>query len=719
VRLTLRTLLAYLDDTLEPAEIKRIGQKVAESETARELIARIKSVTRRRRLTTPPLTGSADKFDPNTVAEYLDNTLSPEQVEEIERICLESDVHLAEIAACHQILTLVLGEPALVPPSAKRRMVALAGEGRPSGIRKKLPAAAAARDLEDRGEDDALLLGLPALRRGGSGLRWLIPIAGCILLAMLAFTVYKIYTTLPGDDYAQRRRERPGGGAPVAANTDKTSPPKQNGQVEQPEPKDGKTNGGKNGKANGEPNKDGKPLEKPGDVPAKVEPVKPGAGSTKAPLWSAAPPSDKRQALGKLVRNDAWQDLVMQSAGTDGRWRRLAAAPPNDRFNTGDTLVSLPGFRSELALDSGVHLILWGNVEEQLKGPILESAITPYATEPDKDGGRSDLDFTLDRGRVWIVNKKKDDQPAYVRLRFHKEIWDLTLQPGTEVGMELVGREIGLKPTQAEEEPGAVLWLVVKKGNLSVRDDLREFPPMTAPAQFTWTNTRGPAPGPEALPQQQWPPYWEQPVQISRGVASGPEMDRALTALRNRLTDNRPTGAMLTETIDLAEGPAGRILTVLCFGAIDEIEYLADFLGNERYPEVRDGAVEALRQWLGRGVGQRERFRKVLDGKYTKSEADTILYFLRMPGAEDQRERDTYAIPIDQLNNDKLAIRHLAWWHLLRMANREMRENKLAFDPAGPPELRELVQKKWRRLYDDGKLPPDPARGQPAGAGKQ
>jgi len=47
VRLTLRTLLAYLDDTLDPAEIKRIGQKVAESETARELIARIKALLRR------------------------------------------------------------------------------------------------------------------------------------------------------------------------------------------------------------------------------------------------------------------------------------------------------------------------------------------------------------------------------------------------------------------------------------------------------------------------------------------------------------------------------------------------------------------------------------------------------------------------------------------------------------------------------------------------
>ncbi len=124
MRLTLRTLLAYLDDTLEPVEIKTIGQKVTESDTAQELIARIKQVTRRRRITTPPATGP-NAFDPNLVADYLDNELSSEEVAELEKICLESDVHLSEVASCHQILTLVLGEPALVPPTAKERMYSL------------------------------------------------------------------------------------------------------------------------------------------------------------------------------------------------------------------------------------------------------------------------------------------------------------------------------------------------------------------------------------------------------------------------------------------------------------------------------------------------------------------------------------------------------------------------------------------------------------------
>ncbi len=126
MRLTLRTLLAYLDDTLEPAQAKVIGQKIAESPTAQELVERIREVVRRRRITTPPATGPGAKLDPNTVAEYIDSVLSPEQLAEVEDVCLNSDVHLAEIAACHQILTLILSEPALVPPTARQRMYGLA-----------------------------------------------------------------------------------------------------------------------------------------------------------------------------------------------------------------------------------------------------------------------------------------------------------------------------------------------------------------------------------------------------------------------------------------------------------------------------------------------------------------------------------------------------------------------------------------------------------------
>src|SRR5215207_8055523 len=79
-QLTLRTLLAYLDDTLEPALARQLGAKVAESELAQEIIERIKKVTRRRGLKAPTPTPDDDGVsDPNTVAEYLSNTLDGEQ----------------------------------------------------------------------------------------------------------------------------------------------------------------------------------------------------------------------------------------------------------------------------------------------------------------------------------------------------------------------------------------------------------------------------------------------------------------------------------------------------------------------------------------------------------------------------------------------------------------------------------------------------------------
>ena len=125
MRLTLRTLLAYLDDTLEPQDAELLRSKLAESGFATQLVQRIRASLANPSLSAPAPDAVAPVEEANMICEYLDSTLSAEQVAEIERACLESEPHLAEAAACHQILTMVLGKPAEVSPALRQRVYEL------------------------------------------------------------------------------------------------------------------------------------------------------------------------------------------------------------------------------------------------------------------------------------------------------------------------------------------------------------------------------------------------------------------------------------------------------------------------------------------------------------------------------------------------------------------------------------------------------------------
>jgi len=121
MRLTLGTLLAYLDDVLSAQDAETMKHKIEESEFATRLVHRIRNAMRKLRLGSPRVIESGNS-DANSVAEYLDSTLPADKAPDFEKMCLESDVHLAEVASCHQIRAILLVQPAEVPPALREHI---------------------------------------------------------------------------------------------------------------------------------------------------------------------------------------------------------------------------------------------------------------------------------------------------------------------------------------------------------------------------------------------------------------------------------------------------------------------------------------------------------------------------------------------------------------------------------------------------------------------
>jgi len=104
MRLTLRTLLAWRDGLLDGAEAEELSAKVTDGSVARGLLERMSALGKRADIEIPKLDGRGLAVDANSVAEYLENRLEAEKLEAFERICLESDRHLAEVSECHAFL---------------------------------------------------------------------------------------------------------------------------------------------------------------------------------------------------------------------------------------------------------------------------------------------------------------------------------------------------------------------------------------------------------------------------------------------------------------------------------------------------------------------------------------------------------------------------------------------------------------------------------------
>ncbi|QEL13608.1 HEAT repeat domain-containing protein [Limnoglobus roseus] len=693
MRLTLRTLLAYLDDTLPGEEAKLIGQKVAESPAAQDLIETIKKVTRRRRLSTPP-SDKGSGSDANAVAEYLSDALPSEKIEDFEKRCLESDVHLAEVAACHQILTLLLSEPVRVPPTARQRMYRLVTG--PESLPNKKPGSTVPVGgiLPDEplpradDSDAAYLLGMKAFGQtesSGQRIAQLLVLGGLVVgLGLTAFAAWP--------------RSNPSDLPPKRSNVEVAAKP-----ADEVKPKPGE---------NREP--PAVPMPPPIEIPMDEQPAAPPPPvpmDAKPPMDlvpAAQPPKPDALPVGVL---DTPDKVVLAERG--GKWVRIMPAMPS--VMSAERLVALPGFKASLKLEAGPVVELWGNLPDQVPIPILESSVTLH---PPYDG--FDADLTLHTGRIFLTTKKPTG--STIRVRCDQEVWDVTLPDDkadvvVEVTHRLVpGMMVDVDPS---EKPLAAIRLAVIKGGAKLKVRYKNLPDLAANDMVFWSSKgvgfQGPTkPGPNQPPVSasvlsRTPPGANEVLakaiqQTLTEFAEGfREPDSCRVRLAEMLAEREPG---LNETIAEQSKRAIRpTIAVLGNAAIGDLPPTVDGLVDETRPRVRDAAVYGLLTLAASSPTALDQLAKLLNDK-TRLSADQAQSAVRLLHGPTEAERtDPKALDqlVEYLNSPVLSIRQLAFWQLVNEVDPESRGVKSlsGFDVAAPPLARDGFVAVWKRHVED------------------
>lgn len=708
MRLTLRTLLSYLDDTLEPAQAKAIGAKVAESEQARELMEKIKQVTRKRRLTTPPTSGPGG-IDANTIAEYLDNEVTPETSAELEQICLASEVHLAEVAACHQILTLVLGEPALVPPTAKQRMYGLVKGPEAIPFRKPPKAASQAdQDLSSEIEpdqEDSLRLGMSSAGRSDSRNLILLVGGGALAAVLLAVAVWQLVKTSGDKDgdkdkVVQVDKDKTGD-ADKDKNKEKTTTPSKTTTPDKTGTPDRTT----------APSPETPPNKLP-DI--KVSDVKVSEGPTEV---AYQPANMKQDPVGKYIPATIKEPAALLERLDKGGWTPVSGKSAT--VSGGRPLLSLPGSKNVVALASGVEVTLWGNMPElTYDSTVLESRAILHAVAPPLDA-----DLTLERGRIILRNKKADGKDALIRLRFNdptqgkEDYFDLTLN-GSDAAV-IVERSCGMDREEQffENEkdvnrlgPTALIKLFAYDGSASVRAGSTTTGLSEAQRPILeWQSRQGKL----GAPPKDYLPPWFKGIPEAKDDAAKQARKKAVKVHDDfvKALDAKAIGVALSELKqDALKGvPApgtGKPPSldaifqwqhaIRAAAATDDIASIYDeFASSETPIFVRGLDLQALQQWIAWTREHDYELLKEIRKVEKKTVAVKIMELFHPISTADAAKPATYQNLIDGLSNEVLPIRTLSHWHLLGLQPQGL---KIVYDPAMPREGRLAAQRAWTAL---------------------
>lgn len=712
MRLTLRTMLAYLDDVLDPGDAHELEQKIEESSFASGLVHRIRDSTRRLRLGAPKVEGTGMGLDANSVAEYLDSTLPPERVPDFEKVCLESDVHLAEVASSHQILTLVLGEPADVSRELRERVYRI-GEAEP------VPEPPAIRspsldDIEPANGSVAVAAaadsnGANAVRPSGATVtaqqKQGVPVKSLAITLLLVFFIVLATLQVIGLD---RMKSLFGGGADSVVQRE----PADEGveRVVAPDPKGGAeiapppssvvaapVEQAARPSADTKPSADTgppptEPVESiPADAgppaadelppateesatsqPSEVASVPPSVPATKpdmpqeetdaatvAPSVEEPPAEVAPMPVGRYISEE---QVLAKYDGEEDAWFRLQ---PGSTLLAGDRLAVFPTYRPQLLLSPAVTLTVAGESVIELGAPKETS----------------ETELSLEYGRIVLV--PVGDPNATVNLNLSGRV--ATLRFADEQSVVAIEAKRYLPPGSDPEVDAAasVVQVFAVSGKIGWEETDAAAVELQAGEVLSYINEE-----PAGLFEGGQFPLW---LDGSNLV----DIDRqSSTELRRYLAVDRPLSLSLMERTEFRRVEI-RALACQSLCTLGIFDPAVEALNDETQHSYWSRQVDSLQAAMARGPDNAARVRRSLE----KLDVDSseVMYRLLRGYSSDQLAAKGAEEVVSALEHDEMSVRVLASESLRRITGK-----KRNFHPERAPKLEKSKVLKWQRDREDG-----------------
>ncbi len=709
-------MLAQMNGLLEPDDASDIAKKIEESPFAKALVQRIHDVSRRIRLAAPPLNERGPNLDPNTVAEYLDHVLADDRVPDFENVCLKSDMHLAEVACCHQILALVLGHPAEVDQQSRRRMYQLpdvmaareAAEGKvelPEELANAAVVAENATVVTDAGSAPSpkSVATMPARGPKRSLLRWAVATAIVVGgLVVLAWSTGQFDPDKPLGRLVWAPQEAADPNGKEASTDAPATPPSKSEEVIQPPaavseeriapppeepaplpPVKPAAEGSTAPPAPLPPKADEMPKEPGESKPADATPAppKPSGDSPASPADGSQPPVVPRvESMPPVARMVSDTQVLLRYTPEDDAWRRL---PGKAVLMAKQVLLALPTYRPEIAMNSGVTARLMGPTRVVLRSPA----------EDEPPG--IDIDF----GRVLLIPAAKAGTQIVVGFAGGRVAGTLTfVQPESVAAIEVLPvRHPGSDPEQAPASWAVSVY--AGSGELTLEMPARPMVRMSAGSKAS-LGTAG---------------WTVSPVEIPRWLTSEPLplLDEQASRLAEQaLTADRPA---LQTMLELSEHRRREVrwLAARCLVFFGYVDRLCAALNDAEAKNEWADAAGKLMEAVAVDPKIAAAVRTTLQRQYGAA-GGTELYRMLWGYTESDFANGEAAKLVAALDSESLAHRVLAFQVL-----KELTGLVLSYRPDMPANQRKAAIQRWKEKLDAGELriggaEPKPARPAPS-----